>query len=50
MINQMEMELRNSKIEFRVESQDGQAMTVSGYVNKTSEWSEVLGNTTKFVE
>lgn len=46
----MKMELRNSKIEFRVDNQDGQTMSVSGYVNKTGEWSEVLGNTTKFVE
>jgi HK97 family phage major capsid protein/HK97 family phage prohead protease len=45
------MELRNSKIEFRVASQpDDQTMHVSGYVNRTGEWSEVLGNTTKFVE
>ncbi|MGG1481930.1 phage major capsid protein [Bacillus smithii] len=47
----MKMELRNSKIEFRVDNQtDSQTMHVSGYVNRTGEWSEVLGNTTKFVE
>lgn len=45
----MKFELRFQKAELRA-TEDGQAMNVSGYVNRTGELSNVLGTTTKFVE
>ncbi|CAF1775229.1 HK97 family phage prohead protease [Bacillus subtilis] len=45
----MKFELLSRKVELRANN-DNDSMTVSGYVNKTGELSEVLGSGKKFVE
>ncbi|MBN3553313.1 phage major capsid protein [Fictibacillus nanhaiensis] len=44
----MKIELRVKNVELRANKDD--SLTVSGYVNKTGQWSEILGVTKKFKE